>query len=401
MHRFPIILTLSFLALSLCVAVAPGCSSSTTEPVQLHVTTGIGGLVDPTQALVVSVEGLTPQEFPVVIELLSMTDQVASMARLSADAEGKIEDFILAYDVGLGQTLGDGGVPCGTYRVRLTSSQGTFTTQVTVPDSPYRPIIWTCDSDAAFTNGFETGTPVFVAGEKLTSGKTYRIWPVKDRRSWLDGDTFKSWQKDYPSVVWPAEIPEYIEVQADPHGNLDPVQLLPYATKLIPGVTDQFDIVLDAVPYGVFNAATDAVDGNLPTGAVVQDHNNGGPIITELACRKNYEYTNLFVWPEPVYIWLNPGVMITTPHAYVNKYIVNHQDTWIDGDPLMDITGGAESDVVQYGCANEGLVLVWAEPEIGQYDAIVDMNANGVYDEGTDVLDWGAGGPGFRVAGAD
>jgi hypothetical protein len=377
--------------------IAAGCSSTTTEPVQLNVPSGFGGIINPAQTLTVSAAGLTPQEFPVVIEALTPTDQVASQARLTADSTGKIENFILAYGLGWGQTAGDGVLPPGTYRIRLTSSQGTVETQVTIPDNPNHSIIWTCDSDGIYTNGFESGTPVFVEAMKLIAGKTYRIWPVKDRRTWSDGDTFKSWQKSNPAVVWPAEIPEYIEVQSDPHGNLDPTQHLPYATKFIPGVTDQFDIILDAAPYGIFNGATDAVDGGLPTGAVVQDKNDGGPIISELACRKNYVYTNEFIAPEPVYIWLNPGIIITDPHAYVYKYIVHHKNNWVDGDALQDITGGAESDAVEHGCANEGLVLVWAASIVGEYDAVVDMNANGIYDEGTDVLDGGSSGPGFTV----
>ena len=46
---------------------------------------------------------------------------------------------------------------------------------------------------------------------------------------------------------------------------------------------------------------------------------------------------------------------------------------------------------------NEGLILAWILAQIGEYDVFLDINANGIYDEGIDVLDGGPNGPGFVV----
>jgi hypothetical protein len=392
MNRFPIFILPAALAVLLF-----GCSGVTEDVVQLHVPTGLGGILNLADTLVVSATGLQPGEFPVMIEAVAEDDTVASRVRLTADLDGRIDDVILAYDLGLADQPGDGALPPGVYTIRLISSSGTTQAQILVAQNPNRQAVWTCDTSGNLANGFETGQPVFVEARKLIAGKKYRIWPVVDRRSWSDGDTFESWAKAKTSIVWPPGLPEYIEITAPANGILPATTLLPFATKQIPGVTDHFDVILDAAPYGVFNTTTDAVDGGLPTGAVIQDHNTGAPYITELACRKDGVYTNTFTAPEPVYIWLNPGVQILTPHAYVYKYIVPHRTEWLDGDAIEDITGGAESDAVQFGCANEGLVLVWAESLVGEYDAVIDMNGNGVYDEGTDILDGGPVGPGFKV----
>jgi len=98
-----------------------------------------------------------------------------------------------------------------------------------------------------------------------------------------------------------------------------------------------------------------------------------------------------------LYIWLNPAFFLNDYSMYVLKYILLHSDLWQDGMSLEDITGGAELDPVQIGCINEGLVLAWIIDQIGEYDVLLDINGNGIYDEGIDVLDGGPDGPGFVV----
>ena len=396
MTRFPITLVL-FLTIAMATALGCGGDEEDTH-ILLSIPTRIGGTIDQGQALIVSASGLAPGEFPVLIQAMTETGDTASGARLTADRLGRISDVILSYDVGLVGTSGGGRLAPGVFTVRLTAGAGTVEREVTVSALIAGPRIWACDIDGNPSNAFLSGDPVYIAAAGLQHGTTYRIWPVEDRRRWVDGDTVKSWQEEYPAITWPEDIPEFIDVVAGPGGYIYPTLLLPYATKQVPGVTDQFDIVLDREPFGVFNVATDAVDSQLPTGVVVQDPAAGGHIITELACREDYMYTNNFLVGDEVYIWLNPGVVIPIDiHSYVMKYIVGHTTEWEDGRSLADITEGVEIDVVQPGCANEGLILAWADAELGEYDVVIDMNSNGVYDEGTDILDGGPVGPGFTV----
>ncbi len=374
-----------------------GCSSSEDieEPMVINLSTGIAGVINHGETLAVSVTGLQPGEYPVEVTIgYPMSGDEAPMdvrAKLTADADGRIDNAIIAYDVGLRD------LQPGYYSLYVEASKGMVVGHFTVPDEPIGPVVWDCDIDGEFSNAFESGEPVFFAANALEPGETYRAWPVKDRREWLDGDIFKSWKMEQPASIWPEGVPEYVEAVADENGEIAPTQLIPYASKFYPGLTDQFDIVLDAAPFGAFNSSTDAVDGKLPTGVVVQDEPQQGHIITQLAARENYTYTDVFEEGESVYIWLNPGVRLIPTITYVYKYIVEHQDEWIDGTPLTDITAGAEADIVQYGCINEGIILVWVYALEGEYDALIDINANGIYDEGTDILDWSAGAPGFRV----
>jgi hypothetical protein len=394
-RHFIAVLTL----LSLTLLASTGCGGSGIIPGdEIKIT--LQGASDYTvrmgSALTMTVTGLQPSEFPVVVEVreydIKSYYKVKSTSRLTADRNGAIGPVILHYDLGL-----DGMLPYIGHEVRVTSSAGVASAGFIIDPAGDHPMVYACDMQGNVSNAFQSGMPVYVTAKGLNPGELYRIWPVKDARAWNDGTEFKSWKMEVGAGIWPGELPEYIEAAADYAGDIKPIQLVPYATKSFPGITDQFDIVLDAAPFGVFNESTDAVDGELPTGVVVQDPAGGGPIIQQLAARKDYTYTDIFKVGDEVYVWLNPGVIITDPHKQVVKWVVEHQDEWIDGATLTDISAGAEMDVVQPGCVNEGIVLVWPDAEKGEYDVVIDMNLNGTYDEGIDILDWGPTNPGFRV----
>jgi len=385
------------LASVLALAGCSGGDNTVKDPLLITIPGQSGGIIDQGEALVLSASGLEPGEYPVLVEVRNSNGEAVSELRLTADVSGNLTNVVLAYDVGLFDTSGPGYPASGTYTVALSASGGTVDTVIVIPHEPLKPVVWETDIDGEIRNAFQTGDPVYVSARGCEPGVTYRVWPVADRRSWNDGDIIKSWQSDYPAVVWPPEIEPYVDMIGDIEGEINSQQLLPYATKMIPGVTDQFDVVLDAEPYGIYNADTDAVDGKLPTGVVVQDLNPGGPVYTELASGADYTYHNTFTEGSPVYAWLNPGIIIEDPDHYILKYILEHSDVWVDGTSLEDITGMAEMDPVQIGCVNEALVLVWPVAEPGEYDIFLDINGNGIYDEETDVLDGGPDGPGFVV----
>jgi hypothetical protein len=77
----------------------------------------------------------------------------------------------------------------------------------------------------------------------------------------------------------------------------------------------------------------------------------------------------------------------------VRKYVVVHQNTWSQGNALLDVTGDSaeafDVDAVQGFCTNESPWLVWPRQRLvaGCYDCVIDVNANGVYDVGTDFVD--------------
>jgi hypothetical protein len=76
------------------------------------------------------------------------------------------------------------------------------------------------------------------------------------------------------------------------------------------------------------------------------------------------------------------------PNATYDFYIVDDVSTWTDGMPIparvsgtaMSITSDADGAVLP--------VVVWSDPSTaGAYDILVDVNKNGLYDEGVDALD--------------
>ncbi|HEX9744272.1 MAG TPA: hypothetical protein VGB30_02490 [bacterium] len=398
MSRFKIIAVMVILTSMVSIGCSGGSSNVTPQPVEIKVPTGFAGKINMGEPVLVSVSGLKPMENPVIVEILDNSGSMVSKATLTADRNGKINDVIIAYDVGMWETSGDGNLAPGTYEVKVMSENGVASFDFAVAATPTGPCVWASDIDGHVSNAFVSGDPVFVSASGLEPGRNYRIWPTIDRRSWNDGDTFKEWSQQDMIVNWPAGIDDYIEVVADENGEVTGEQLLAFASKAIPGVTDAFDIIVDAEPYGVFNADTDAVDGELPTGVVVKSiHPSGEPIQVQLGSQKDYHYSNEYSVGDEIYIWLNPGVLIDWHLQFITKYIVLHKAIWNDGDPIVDVSEGIEIDPVQDGCTNEGIILAWVIAQLGEYDIILDLNSNGIYDQGFDILDGGTMGPGFKV----
>jgi hypothetical protein len=80
----------------------------------------------------------------------------------------------------------------------------------------------------------------------------------------------------------------------------------------------------------------------------------------------------------------------------VDVYIVGDR-AWTDGDPIPpDVSGGKET-VTTDGAGDLGPVDVWSPPLTpGEYDMVFDVNQNGTYDAGIDVVD-DPNHPGFVV----
>jgi len=78
------------------------------------------------------------------------------------------------------------------------------------------------------------------------------------------------------------------------------------------------------------------------------------------------------------------------PNATYDFHIVDDVDTWTDG---MAIPTGISGTASLITSDSDGVllpVIVWSDPPtIGAYDMIVDVNKNGLYDEGIDTLDSG------------
>jgi hypothetical protein len=68
--------------------------------------------------------------------------------------------------------------------------------------------------------------------------------------------------------------------------------------------------------------------------------------------------------------------------------VVNDVVTWTDGDPIPARVIGTATSMISDENGTVLPIAVWSDPAtIGKYDIIVDVNGNGIYDEGIDALD--------------
>lgn len=77
-----------------------------------------------------------------------------------------------------------------------------------------------------------------------------------------------------------------------------------------------------------------------------------------------------------------------SPSTTYDLYIVRDVATWTDGTPIPMRVFGTATNVTSNAFGNVTVSLVWEKLLVlGKYDILVDVNGNGVYDEGVDVLD--------------
>jgi hypothetical protein len=77
-----------------------------------------------------------------------------------------------------------------------------------------------------------------------------------------------------------------------------------------------------------------------------------------------------------------------SPSTTYDFYIVNDVGTWTDSMPIPARVSGTAINVSSDSSGNILSTEVWSDPQtLGKYDAVVDVNGNGVYDAGIDALD--------------
>jgi hypothetical protein len=84
----------------------------------------------------------------------------------------------------------------------------------------------------------------------------------------------------------------------------------------------------------------------------------------------------------------NVYVTVANPKFELNVtfYVVANQTIWSNGDVLNDLSGGIEFGILM-GIEDQTF-LIWVPPLVGgNYDIIMDVNLNGVFDEGVDQVD--------------
>jgi hypothetical protein len=76
------------------------------------------------------------------------------------------------------------------------------------------------------------------------------------------------------------------------------------------------------------------------------------------------------------------------PSTTYDLFIVEDQAVWSDGMAIPTRDSGTATTVTSDAAGNVIATLVWSSPlDPGKYDIVVDVNGNGIYDEGIDALD--------------
>lgn len=349
--------------------------------------------VDSTDPLTVALEGLTANEqYRLVVKGPTGTELSPSGGFIAtADEEGKIPASTVLQDLGTTTTSKIKGQ--GILATRTQGVAGTYTILVNTMDDAEvleltftvanGPKVFCTDSTGTARGSFVPSENVWAKisqGDGTVANGTYTCYVVSDGNAVLqDGDTLVGTTKTI--------------TVADGTGT---VNLGQYGLAA-------YDVICDIDKDGEFTRGTDLISRARRHHAcfTIQNTNSGNDIIGQVCADKNGNYRDVF---DPnatdrsirdVWAWISPAERLTVDHRIgVRKYVVEHKDTWTDGDTLVDVTGaeGAsafELDAVQAFCTNEAPWLIWPRQRLtaGCFDCIVDVNADGKYTKGTDFLD--------------
>jgi len=162
-----------------------------------------------------------------------------------------------------------------------------------------------------------------------------------------------------------------------------------------------WDIVVDVDDNGSYTPDTDLISRHRRLHAcfTVQSVNTGAALVEQIGADREGNHRQVF---DPVADQAEPvadvHARVTSSEASavpqrlgVAKYVVQHQDVWSSGDPLGDVDAAqlVEIDPVQDFSLSEAPWLVWPRQHLvaGCYDVVIDVNRNGSFDAGIDLVD--------------
>jgi hypothetical protein len=385
-------------------------------------------------SIFVSSEGLSPAtHYELRLVRHASPDEVISRAVVTTDGQGNLPISALIYNGGLDNAR----IICGdvtpeyyvsleqrileflsySYRIDVVHD-GEVIDVVPIEPLDDGPMVFSADENGNPLDGFYQGEEdVYAVGRNFPPGSMVRVAVVRAQRSWSIGDYINDISGFNESGGVDAEV--------------ETIQLGPTDTTFIVKVWSRgmlrggsYDIVAQVFTPGqdfIFDENTYA-DNSGFSGFLVQ-----GPGIGTISC----EYLITQHIDQNVTVVAQPAgasmINVTSKDAYlpdqdiwiavdphvrgqdiignnVDVYVVDDlaANDWTDGLSLIDVSGGHETIVVQRGCANVNYQLIWPAPVPtgileGNYDVVIDVNQNGQYDIGVDIVD-GIYGVGFYVA---
>lgn len=353
----------------------------------------------PRETIILSMEKLVPQ-CQTRIEIIQVaSDEVLRTLLVLSDENGNIVNLPVWYNVGV-NAQGDIEDMSGNYYIHILqlNTRGLYNNlkiPFTVAPAPAPfAMIWPATADGKFQGGSVlTGGSLYAAGSGFAANATIHLYVCNKVAGYTVGDPLND-------VTGAAEI-----VTTDAAGAIVPTQVWAPATTL-----GTFDLIADSEPFGQYNDG-DVIFNPLLTSLSVTEPPAYTDLIQDIACTASGVFSDQFADTDAIYGKVIPGRLSAALQEEVAVYVMLHKNVWSSGDPLlniltvgslsspiyclMDPTSGAIQLVELRGVAkkNEAApVRLWP----CQYDVIVDVNLNRVYDPGVDILDGGPR-PGFQV----
>jgi hypothetical protein len=315
-----------------------------------------------------------------------------------SDVSGTIKNIELWYNVGI-DLHGHPADMAGSYTVQiLQTSQNNPWKNFKIPFTVYNSVPPQAHVDAKradgsyLGNGALLGQNVFAQGSGFVAGTQVHLAIVKDQEAYNSGD----------ALVDESGGAEAVTITAS--GELPLTQIWPAANLI-----GAYDVIADTAPFGQFNIG-DVVSRTLLTGLIVQNASSLNDIVMDIACDELGIIHNEFSRLDGIYAkaipLIRPSGFATMGHvSHSGIYVSPHKSMWKAGDRLVHIEtvgsmNSAVEAIIDTSSGALALTLVrgpskpgYREPLRlwpGEYDMIVDINGNGVYDPGTDLLDGGS-----------
>jgi hypothetical protein len=429
--RAPLFALLALLAVLFIASCGGGGSNLQSGAILQPITTADGAAlpaaIDPEKTNPTAITAITGLQPGQIIEAMLFTPTGEAMypapIMLTAGQNGTIP-LTVFYDLGIDQELNPDGspanpatfgkmkqLPAGAYRLLVTSdgqtiTEGTFTVGAAGFTRQYGAdprIDVMVGTDYTFAMGsVKVNTPVYVWGRNMVQGDKYVFYVVKDQQAWSPGDAIVD-------VTGRNAADMVVTVGAGGTVSLSDPRAKVWAACAEKDGERNFDVIAKKIagntpPTTPTFAAGDLITATAIPGFTVQDERaitNGQHRAFQVVCTEQGEFTPDFKEGDTLSVWVNPPWRITEVFwRMVGKYVVVHKATWNQDDPLVDASGRPEWDLVRISCSNEAHHPLWYGVKAGIYDIVVDVNGNGKYDIGIDILDQGPDGQGgAKVAG--
>lgn len=352
------------------------------------------------ETIMLTIDGLIPLE-QTHIEIVKGCDECQETIKRSVvvtDKNGAITNLPVWYHVGVDQ---DGN------RVDQSGNYGLYITQPpkhdpwtilmvcfdVVNDISPEPQVHAFDGAGTFKGQTAlVGEDVYLQGFNVTADSV-RLYVIPKQIDYADGDPFVDVSGGFEWIA-PASgtIPETLVWGAA-------------------GTVGSYDCIVDLRPFGEYNVGDVVSDMNF-TGLAVQNPPGAEHIIADIACDESGVHKDVFDDLEPLFATVDPPTRSADLLTWMSElahwlpvFVMPHREIWQQDEQLVTIRTVGTHQMPSYIQVNPmsgsvGLFRLRGECKPlylqpmrlwpGDYDIIVDVNRNFLYDPGIDILDGGS-----------